>query len=133
MQEILDFWFPTKDDASYSFWFDKSKDEFITTNYKHFVDNIIIDNYKSFITDDKSKIALLIVGDQMTRNIYRDTIYKTKNDIWALELALDLINNNKDLEYPLNHRYFILLPLRHAKQSKLLDITISRLKIYFKR
>ena len=34
MQEILYFWFPTKDDASYSFWFDKSKDEFITTNYK---------------------------------------------------------------------------------------------------
>lgn len=132
MQEILDFWFPTKDNASYSFWFDKSKDEFITTNYKHLVDNMTIDNYKSFITNDNSKIALLIVGDQMTRNIYRDTIYKTKNDIWVLELALDLINNNKDLEYPLNHRYFILLPLRHAKQSKLLDITISRLKIYFK-
>jgi len=131
MNNILDFWFQNGyEDTMQTFWFDKSKDQYITENYKDFVDTITIENYKDYIKDKYDIIKLLIIGDQFTRNIYRNDD-RTKNDIWALELALDIINNNKDLDYQLNYRYFILLPLRHNKNSKLLDIVCSRIKLYF--
>jgi len=130
-KEILDYWFQnTTNDSTNAFWFDKSHDNLITQKYKLLVDTITIDNYINYIKDKNDKIALLIAGDQFTRNIYRNVLDRTKNDNWALKLALDMINMNQDIEYQLNYRYFILLPLRHAKLSHLLDIVRSRIKLY---
>jgi tRNA(Ile)-lysidine synthetase-like protein len=129
-EEILKFWFQnTNDNTTNAFWFDKTLDKHITDNYKELVDSITINNYQEFIHTDNDKMALIIIGDQFTRNIYRDS-NRTKNDIWALKLALNMIENNKDLSYQLNYRFFILLPLRHAKQSKLLDIVRNRIALY---
>jgi uncharacterized protein (DUF924 family) len=129
--KILNDWFKdANEDKMNSFWFDKSIDKYITDTYKELVDSITIDNYKDYIHDKNDKIALLLIGDQFTRNIYRDSKYKTKNDIWALELAINMISSNNDLDYPLNYRYFILLPLRHAKKSGLLDIVYNSLHLY---
>ena len=123
--DIINYWFQNTQ------WFDKSNDNYITEKYKDLVDSITTYNYKSYITDMNSRIALLVIGDQFTRNIYRhDMKERYKNDIWALELALSIINDNLDLTYPLNYRYFILLPLRHNKTSVLLDLVCSRINIY---
>lgn len=130
-KEILEYWFQnTTSDSTNSFWFDKSHDTNIIEKYKSLVDSINIDNYINYIKENNDKIALLIIGDQFTRNIYRNTPDRTKNDNWALKLALDMINKNDDLGYQLNYRYFILLPLRHAKSSNLLDIVRNRLSQY---
>jgi tRNA(Ile)-lysidine synthetase-like protein len=129
-EEILKFWFQnTNNNSTNAFWFDKTHDKYITDNYKELVDSININNYQEFIHTDNDKIALLIIGDQFTRNIYRD-LNRTKNDIWVLKLALNMIENNEDIHYQLNYRFFILLPLRHAKQSKLLDIVRNRIALY---
>lgn len=120
--EILEYWFKKSDDNQ-AFWFDKSQDKYIESKYKEYVDR-----FSELIADDKNIIAYILIGDQFTRNIYRND--KTKNDIYVLDKALDLINNNKDLSYPLVYRYFILLPLRHAKKSHLLDIVCMRIKLY---
>jgi tRNA(Ile)-lysidine synthetase-like protein len=129
--EILEFWFAnTNKDSTNCFWFDKSQDQYIIEKYKNLVDSIDINNYIDYIKGKNDKIALLIIGDQFTRNIYRDSSERTKNDKWALKLALDMINMDEDLEYQLNYRYFILLPLRHAKSSLLLDIVRNRLLLY---
>jgi tRNA(Ile)-lysidine synthetase-like protein len=130
-QQILDFWFNLKNKNN-AFWFDKSCDVYIYDHYKHLVDNINSDNYIKYINNNDDMIALLLIGDQFTRNIYRDEFDSNnkKNDIWALKLALNCIENNIDLQYPLHYRFFIYLPLRHSNQSKLLDIVRSRIKLY---
>lgn len=133
--EIINYWFPnnTHDETKmHDFWFDKSCDDTIKEKYLDLVDNINEFNYKKFINNKLDKIALLIIGDQFTRNIYRTT-ERTKNDKWVLELALSIINDNIDTCYPLNMRYFILLPLRHNKSSNLLHIVCSRLLLYSKQ
>jgi tRNA(Ile)-lysidine synthetase-like protein len=132
LDNVIKYWFQNINETDMNaFWFDQTSDQYITENFKEIVDSININNYKSYITDNNSMISLLIVGDQFTRNIYRnDNIMRTKNDCWALELAQHMIDNNIDLMVPLNHRYFILLPLRHNKTSKLLDIVCMRIKLY---
>jgi tRNA(Ile)-lysidine synthetase-like protein len=138
--EIINFWFdfsnPKVDHTTmFDFWFDTTPDEMIRSKYKKYVDLINIDNYQNLIkkSSQYDKIALLIIGDQFSRNIYRnDNINRTKNDNWALELALDMISKDEDIQYNLNMRYFILLPLRHQKRSDLLDIVVERIKLYIK-
>jgi tRNA(Ile)-lysidine synthetase-like protein len=124
-KEIIDYWFNNNNN---DFWFDKSCDKYITDKYKHLVDSINIDNYKDIVTSDNI-IALIIIGDQFTRNIYRDD-NSTKNDCWAHQLSINLINSNDDMLYPLNYRLFILLPLRHQKKTEFLNIVLSRIKLY---
>ena len=127
---IIKFWFNDSKTEMFNFWFNGEKDDCIKENYKNLVDNIDINNYKSFINNDMDKIALLLVGDQFTRNIYRNSNERLKNDTWTLELALNMLNNNEDYNYNLNMRYFILLPLRHNKSSKLLNIVRNRILSY---
>lgn len=119
--EILNYWF-----SNTLHWFDKSLDKYITSKYK-----LLVDNIQSLeIKTERDIIALLVIGDQFTRNIYRDTDERTKNDKYILPFALNLIKD--DLKFELNYRLCILLVLRHNKQSHLLDIVCDRLKIYFK-
>lgn len=138
-EEIILYWFSdigTNDhNETRSLWFDQSPDSYLTETYKELVDSITVENYQSFIsiaTTPLDQLALLLIGDQFTRNIYRNTEERTKNDVWVLPLAIQMIKDDIDLDVPLPYRYFILLPLRHAKRSDLLDIVCKRIQIYKK-
>ena len=131
--EIINFWFPNNNidkTSMFDFWFDKSVDEFIKLKYLDLVNNfdkILINS----ISNPLDKIALLVIGDQFTRNIFRDSDNKTKNDNYTLAIALDILNKNEDINYNLNMRYIILLVLRHQKKTSLLNIVITKIKSYF--
>ena len=132
--EIIKFWFRDSETEMFDFWFNGECDDYIRKNYFYFVDNINKSNYKDFIKNDIDKIALLLIGDQFTRNIYRNSEKeRKKNDEWTLELAMDMINDTEDYNYNMNMRYFILLPLRHNKTSKLLNIVRDRISNYLER
>jgi len=129
--KILDFWFPNTEYQS--FWFDKSVDKYICDNYLEILNNIENPDSELYQEWNKKllgKLAIIIVLDQFTRNIYRDSEYKYKNDKSALNLALDMINKKLDIILPLNYRVFILMPLRHTKSSDMLDIVVRKIKQY---
>jgi tRNA(Ile)-lysidine synthetase-like protein len=142
-EEIINFWFPNSHIDSttmFDFWFDKTPDEYIRSNYKIWVDNLAKSDIDTdaFINQlsktDLDKLALLIIGDQFTRNIYRDPsnpMYKA-NDKWTLKLALSMLDDSIDFKLNLNMRYFILLVLRHQRTTPLLNLVISRIKQYIK-
>lgn len=132
--EIIRYWFaglpPTETPV---FWFDQSPDAYITQHYKSQVDRY--HEYEWNLADVNYSMALLIIGDQFTRNIYRGDEEQTqkqrvKNDTRTLQLALQMIAADMDLTVPLHYRYVMLLPLRHAKQSSLLHLVCQRLDLY---
>lgn len=132
--EIIKFWFRENKIDMFNFWFDGTLDDYIRNKYSYLVDNINKLNYKDFINDKLDKIVLLLVGDQFTRNIYRDNeIQRKKNDEWTLELALEMLSSREDYNYDMNMRYFILLPLRHNRTSKLLNIVYDRITNYLEK
>jgi uncharacterized protein (DUF924 family) len=78
-QQILYDWFKgAEQTVMFAFWFDSTPDEYITKTYKKPVDTITIDTYKQYCKTVQDKIALLLIGDQFTRNIYRQTEKKNK-------------------------------------------------------
>jgi tRNA(Ile)-lysidine synthetase-like protein len=134
--EIINFWFPNNNfDAisDFGFWFDTTPDEYIRSTYIDLVDYLSQEktNYLKHTNSDLDKLSLLIIGDQFTRNAYRnDQNQRTKNDFWTLDLAISMIDSDIDLRLNLNMRYFILLVLRHQKTTPLLNRVISRIKLY---
>lgn len=130
-EEIIKYWFgDVSPHETRALWFDTSPDDYITRTYKYLTDSITLDNYQQFSKTNMDKIALILIGDQFTRNIYRESEQRTKNDVWSLKLALEMIECDSDFMVPLHYRYFILLPLRHHKSSRLLHLVCHRIQLY---
>jgi len=144
--DILSFWFPNK--KFQAFWFDKSVDDIIRQKYELLLhelmedmDNIINDlDIELFDTQEGRDyiIAVIIMLDQFTRNIYRDDkTHIIKNDKYAFIISKYVIDNYLDLQYDLHQRIFFLLPYRHHKQyvdintyATYLNIVLNRIKLY---
>ena len=100
--DILSFWFPNK--KFQAFWFDKSVDNIIRKKYQTLlhelmedIDNIINDlDIELFDTQERRNyiIAVVIMLDQFTRNIYRDNkTHIIKNDYYAFIISIFVIDN----------------------------------------
>ncbi len=144
--DILSFWFPNK--KFQAFWFDKSVDDIIRQKYELLLhelmedmDNIINDlDIELFDTQEGRDyiIAVVIMLDQFTRNIYRDDkTHIIKNDYYAFIISKFVIDNYLDLQYDIHQRIFFLLPYRHHKQyvnintyATYLNIVLNRIKLY---
>ena len=144
--DILSFWFPNK--KFQAFWFDKSVDDIIRKKYQILlhelmedIDNIINDlDIKLFDTQEGRDyiIAVVIMLDQFTRNIYRDDkTHIIKNDYYAFIISTFVIDNYLDLQYNIHQRIFFLLPYRHHKHyvdintyATFLNIVLNRIKLY---
>lgn len=150
--ELINFWWPNSDfdsESAFDFWFDKTPDAYIKTKYQYLVDSkeladwfeifdLYNDNNQTITKNGcLTKLVLLLIGDQFTRNIYRDNsdlINYKKHDDLCLKLALAMIGQEEDLLLNLNMRYFILLPLRHQannqNNTELLEIVRNRILLY---
>lgn len=70
------------------------------------------------------RIALIVVLDQMSRHILRDTSLAFAQDPAAQKLALDGFNRNVDRELGPAQRAFFYIPFEHAE-----DIELQRLGV----
>ena len=63
------------------------------------------------------RLALVLLLDQFTRNIYRNTPESFAGDPQALTLALEALENGSDIDLPEVVRVFMYLPLEHAEDA----------------
>jgi uncharacterized protein (DUF924 family) len=63
-------------------------------------------------------MALVVVLDQMSRNIHRNTAKSWSFDTKALQIVLDAIEKGIDKKYPMFFRVQFYLPLVHAEDMK---------------
>jgi tRNA(Ile)-lysidine synthetase-like protein len=131
IDNILNFWFPNNDYNE--FWFDKSPDSYIKENYTDVLEKLkdsTNDFYQEWTKSLRGKVASIIVLDQFTRNIYRNTEKIYDNDNLALIISKSILSNNLDKELPLNFRIFTLMPYRHQKKSEYLDFVVKKIQEY---
>jgi uncharacterized protein (DUF924 family) len=70
----------------------------------------------------RGRMALIVLLDQMSRHIHRDTPRAFAQDAAAQKLAVDGVNRKMDLELIPAQRSFFYLPFEHAE-----DIELQRL------
>lgn len=109
--------------AKYQRWYQGGPqlDQEIRQRYGALIEAAIAGELGSWRSSVSGRLALLILLDQFTRNVYRGEARAFSGDAAALELALDSIDRGAHYSYSLEERLFVLMPLVHAESVELLS------------
>lgn len=114
---VLDFWF---NEAGPDTWFVKSDDfdQTLTERFSDVVQQAAAAEFYSWRSTVQGRLAEIIVLDQLSRNIYRDTPAAFAQDQMALALAQEAVAMGAMQELKeLNERRFILMPYMHSEST----------------
>ena len=95
--------------------FDTATDTLIRDRFGALIEAAISGSHRSWENQALSRLALIVVLDQFTRNIHRGRAGAFDGDARALRLALDAIDRGMDHEVDPIPRGFFYLPLQHAE------------------
>lgn len=125
IDEILRFWFKEID---HSRWFKKDPefDRELEQRFGTLLEQAKQDQLDHWCETPRGRLALIILLDQFSRNIYRGTPASFEADTKALELTLRGIENGLDKELSLEERSFFCLPLRHAEDLEMQQLGLAK-------
>ena len=125
VEEILQFWF---EEIEQSRWFKKNPgfDRELEQRFGGVLTLAKNDRLDHWCDTPRGSLALIIVLDQFSRNIYRDTAGAFETDSKALQLTLDGIQKGLDEKLTLEQRSFYYLPLRHAENLAMQELGLAK-------
>lgn len=97
--------------------------------FEEHVEKARIGEYDHWAKEPYGRLALILLLDQFTRNIYRKSSKAFSGDEKAIQLTLDAIEKGWFWLYSHLERTFFLMPLMHAEDRKLADVSQE----YFKK
>jgi uncharacterized protein (DUF924 family) len=121
---VLDFWFGPTDDPGHAeprpAWFTKDAafDAQINRRFGPLVEQALAGDLDDWITrpiDPLPALALVIVLDQFTRNVFRGTARAFAGDARALQTARAMVASGADRALSSVQRSFAYLPFEHAE------------------
>lgn len=120
--KILDFWFGrleggfTKKNRG-SLWYlgGEETDTRIREEFGFLVEKAAHKKLDEWKTTPEGRLALIILLDQFTRNMYRKTKQAFQHDSYAQELCREGIEKGQDKKLPFIQRLFFYHPLEHSE------------------
>lgn len=115
---VLAFWFDT---SHHEAWFVSSHafDTAIRTRFAGTLQQAVQGKLRYWADTPQGWLALLIVLDQFSRNLYRYDARAWSQDLHAQQLALWGIEESFDRQLPPIQRVFAYMPLEHAEDIAL--------------
>ncbi len=120
-QRVLAFWFDGPDGSERgrvrSQWFGKDAafDEEIRATFGALIGQALSGGCERWALDAQTAPALVIVLDQFTRNVFRDTPEMFAGDASALAAARRIVAEGWDGGYDPLRRWFCYLPFEHSE------------------
>ncbi len=124
-QNILHFWFDELTDKQH-FVKDAALDEMIRTRFGATLEAAARCELFAWRTTPSGRLAEIIVLDQFSRNVYRDTSRAFSQDALALALAQELVASGQDSALGPAQRRFAYMPYMHS-ESKLIHAQAAQL------
>ena len=118
--EILDFWFAPRDSAEHGrpreLWFrkDAAVDQSIRSRFGAAVQTALAGGFADW-TASRAALARVLLLDQFTRNIFRDTPRAFAGDVLALRISKAAVANGDDRSMIPVERRFMYMPFEHAE------------------
>lgn len=114
--EVLDFWFAGST-APRAEWFrkDAAFDAQIAQRFGALIEQALAGGLAPWTQQPSTALAQVIVLDQFTRNVFRDTPRAFAGDALALPAARAMVARGDDLALPALRRLFVYLPFEHAE------------------
>ncbi len=133
--EILEYWFEgitdraTIDQRALPFrkWFTKDKqlDREIKEKFAADLLQARQGQHKNWEKSRRGLLALIILFDQFSRHMYRNTAKMFENDSLALDLSLRSINEKLEDQLQLIERMFFYMPLMHCEALDIQKISLQ--------
>jgi len=131
--EVLTYWFGAlQSDSEFpeekaKMWFagGEEVDRYIRTNFLHALKRAICGDLDEWQKDARSALALVILLDQFSRNIFRDSPQMFAQDKKALEIALDAIDHGYDTAIKPVEAIFFYMPLEHSEDIKIQEKSLA--------
>lgn len=126
-QPVLDFWFGDSLEAGWpaksrnGLWFraDAALDEEIRHHFGAMVEAAVQQEWVDWEAKPLSRLALVLLLDQFTRNVYRGSAEAFSGDHRAVTLVMEGIARGMDRQMPWIGRVFFYMPLMHAEDADL--------------
>ena len=134
IDEILSFWFgpltpdglPVADRSQLWFGFDRHTDKLIRERFGAHLQQACQGELASWEQQARGRLALILLLDQFSRNIYRATPRAFAQDAMALSLALEGIDRTHDQELNATERVFFYMPLQHCESLAMQDRSVEQ-------
>ena len=115
-QSILHFWF-TELTPKQHYAKDAALDEAIRSRFGATLEAAARCELFAWRATPEGRLAEVLVLDQFSRNVYRDTARAFAQDTLALALAQELVANGQDRSLPLAQRSFAYMPYMHSESA----------------
>lgn len=121
---VLDFWFG---ELSPDDWWKKDEglDRAIEQRFGTLHDQACLGELFHWRETPQGSLAEIVVLDQFSRNIYRDTPKAFENDRLALVLAQFAIEKGFDEPLTRDERNFLYLPFMHSESRRLHEVAVG--------
>jgi len=121
--DVLEFWFS----AGPKMWFarDDVFDKTIHDRFSTLHGKAVSGTIDEWSMSAEGTLALIIVLDQFSRNLFRNSPLAFANDEKALGLSLNTIAKRQDIEFPANVRLWIYLPFQHSEDLGIQERSIK--------
>lgn len=117
----MDFWFGApgapEHGTTRDVWFRKDRDfdEEIRRAFGNAVESALAGDYAAWDATAPGALARVVLLDQFTRNLFRDTPRAFAGDAQALAIAERVVARGADRELPPHGRWFLYMPFEHAE------------------
>lgn len=127
IEDVLDFWFGELDELGRAapnqrkLWWTKSE-AFDATVRSQFLDDyeaIVAGDREVWRSTSRGALAMIIVLDQFSRNMFRGTPKMFAADPLAREVCCEGLDAGFDAELDFDERVFFYLPLEHSEEDDL--------------
>jgi uncharacterized protein (DUF924 family) len=140
-QEILDFWFgdglvlgwPSDDRSGLWFHGGQDLDAQIRERFGPLVQQALGGGLTDWETTPATRLALVILLDQFTRNVHRGHARAFAGDGRAQRLVLQSLALEQDTELPTVGRVFFYMPLMHAESPTLQDECVIKFEALWRQ
>ena len=128
-EDILNFWF---NECKPEQWFKKNEDfdKMIENRFSSAIENAIAGNLENWEESETGCLALIILLDQFTRNVFRDTPHAFAGDKRALALSQLCFNKDYLTNPDVQRRQFMLMPMMHSENLAVQDAALTLFKKY---
>ena len=127
INEILAFWFGPLDEAGMpredrnALWFQSRQetDQACRSRFGDLLQQALAGALDTWADDDRGLVALVLLLDQFTRNVFRGHAAAFSGDARALALAQGAIASGRHQRLPAIHQVFLFLPLEHCEDLEI--------------
>ena len=127
IEGILNFWFF---ECKPEQWFkkDSSFDNNLRERFTNLVEKSLISKFDDWSDSKSGCLALILLLDQFTRNIFRDSPRAFSGDEKALKLSFQCLSKGYLINDNFQKSKFMLLPMMHSEDISIQDLSLPLFK-----